>query len=101
VVGGVAANFEGAVDLFEQDEARHLVGEGERGEADEVGCPGAEWGREPFGAANHKGEATPLSREFFLDKGGKALAGKALASRIEGDIIPLFLNPQREFGVRF
>ena len=56
VIGLPLEDGEGSVELFEEDESDHLMGECHMAEAEEVVGSGVDLGREAVGAADGEGE---------------------------------------------
>ena len=85
VVGEVTQDGEGAVVLFDEDEAHHLVGEGHAGEG-EAGVGGViDGGREAVGSADDEDEAAGQRGHLLLQPLGKVGRGVLLAAFVEED----------------
>jgi hypothetical protein len=80
-----AADFEGAVELLDEEEADDLVGEGEGGEGDGFGGGGEDGGGEAEGAADGEGEVAFAGEGEGGEAGGEVFGGEGGAAAVEDD----------------
>lgn len=80
-----AADFEGAVELFDEEEADDLVGEGEGGEGDCFGGGRQDGGGEAEGAADGEGEVAFAGEGEGVEAGGEVFGGEDGAAAVEDD----------------
>ena len=80
-----AADFEGAVELLDEEEPDHLVGEGEGGEGELFGSRGQDGGGEAEGAADDEGEVAFAGEGEGVEPGGEVFGGEAGAAAVEDD----------------
>lgn len=80
-----AADFESAVELFDEEESDHLVGEGEGGEGEFFGRRFEDGGGEAEGAADDDGEVAFAGEGEGVEPGGEVFGGEAGAAAVEDD----------------
>ena len=88
MIGFAAQDGHGAVELLDEEEAHHLVGEGHEGEGELFGGQGVDGGGESVGAADYEHEAPGHLALLLLKIGGK-LDGTVFASSFveEHDVV--------------
>ena len=81
----VANDLETAIDLLQQDDAHHLMGEGHGGKGKFEICPPADCGRQPQRAAYDEDDAAFPLKPQFLDLCRKLRGRKPFSVDLQGD----------------
>ena len=75
----------GSIELLDEDETNHLVGEGHWGKGDFLVGPGIDFGRKAIGSSNDEGESLGNGVLLLLNPVGKVDTAKGLAMLIQQD----------------
>ena len=93
VVGFVVEDGEGPVELFGEQQADHLVGEGHFGEGDFVRCRGVGFGRETVRPAGDEHQVADSGVHFSLQERSELHGAELLAMFVEKDYAIGFFEP--------
>ena len=75
----------GSIELLNEDETNHLVGEGHWGKGDFLVGPGIDFGRKAIGSSNDEDESLGNGVLLLLNPVGKVDTAKGLAMLIQQD----------------